>query len=121
MKSDICYLRLLLEYGQEPLWWYDNEGCVIDVGLLPEWEEDDELNDIMYRLSDEYDALFVTNEREFSYKGFIDENHRLSLIALADLFAVKVFQKNSGKYKIINDLDLDGWHSSINGDNHIIK
>ena len=116
MENEICYLRLLLEFGQEPLWWYDNEGGVIDVGLIPEWEDDKELHDILYQLSDEYDALFVNNEKEFSYIGFKDVAHKQSFIALADLFATKVFQKNSGKYKIINDLDLDDWHSSIGSD-----
>lgn len=116
MENEICYLRLLLEFGQEPLWWYDNEGGVIDVGLIPEWEDDKELHDILYQLSDEYDALFVNNEKEFSYIGFKDVAHKQSFIALADLFATKVFQKNSGKYKIINDLVLDDWHSSIGDD-----
>jgi hypothetical protein len=116
MENKICYLRLLLEFGQEPLWWYDNEGGVIDVGLIPEWEDDKELHDILYQLSDEYDALFVNNEKEFSYIGFKDVANKLSFIELADLFATKVFQKNSGKYKIINDLVLDDWHSSIGDD-----
>ena len=116
MEKKICYLRLLLEFGQEPLWWYDSKGGVIDVGLIPEWEDDKELCDIVDQLSDEYDALFVSNEKEFSYIGFKDDEHKLSFCALADLFAEKVFQKNSGKYKIINDLNLDDWHSSIGND-----
>lgn len=116
MENKICYLRLLLEFGQEPLWWYDNEGGVIDVGLIPEWEDDKELHDMLYQLSDEFDALFVNNEKEFSYIGFKDVAHKHSFITLADLFATKVFQKNSGKYKIINDLVLDDWHSSIGND-----
>lgn len=113
IKKEICYLRLLLEFGQEPLWWYDSEGVVIDVGLIPEWEDDKELCDILYRLSDEYDALFVNNEKEFSYVGFKDNKHKLSFIALADLFAKKVLQKNSNKYKIVNDLKIEDWHSSV--------
>lgn len=116
MENKICYLRLLLEFGQEPLWWYDNDGGVIDVGLLPEWENDKELYDLLYKLSDEYDALFINNEKEFSYIGFKDNEHRLSFYALVDLFAEKVFIKNSGKYKIVNDLKLDDWHSSIGND-----
>lgn len=113
MDNRICYLRLLLEYGQEPLWWYDYDGGVIDVGLLPEWENDKELYNLTYQLSNEYDALFIDNEKEFSYVGFKDEKHKLSFCALADLFATKVYQKNSGQYKIINDLNLDDWRSSI--------
>ncbi|MGN0910788.1 MAG: hypothetical protein ACI4NV_05125 [Thermoguttaceae bacterium] len=113
MDNRICYLRLLLEYGQEPLWRYDYDGGVIDVGLLPEWENDKELYNLTYQLSNEYDALFIANEKEFSYVGFKDEKHRLSFCALADLFATKVYQKNSGQYRIINDLKLDDWHSSI--------
>lgn len=116
MKDKICYLRLLLEFGQEPLWQYDGEGGVIDVGLIPEWENDKELHDILYQLSDEYDALFVNNEKEFSYVGFHDDEHKHSFYALADLFAEKIFQKNSGKYKIINDLTLEDWRSSVGND-----
>jgi hypothetical protein len=113
MENKICYLRLLLEFGQEPLWWYDNDSGVIDVGLIPEWEEDKNLCDLLYQLSDKYDALFVNNEKEFSYIGFKDNKHKQSFIALADLFAAKVYQKNDGKYKIINDLKIEDWHSSI--------
>ena len=51
MDNRICYLRLLLEYGQEPLWRYDYDGNVIDVGLLPEWENDKELYNLTYQLS----------------------------------------------------------------------
>lgn len=116
MENKICYLRLLLEFSQEPLWWYDNDGGVIDVGLPPEWEDDKELHDLMYQLSDEYDSLFINSEKEFSYIGFRDNEHKRSFYALADLFATKVFEKNSGKHKIINDLNLDNWHSSIGND-----
>ena len=70
----------------------------------------------MYQLSDEYDSLFINSEKEFSYIGFRDNEHKCSFYALADLFATKVFEKNSGKYKIINDLNLDNWHSSIGND-----
>jgi len=116
MENKICYLRLLFEFGQEPLWWYDNDNDVIDVGLIPEWEDDKELCDILYQLSDEYDALFINTEKEFLYIGFRDDKHKLSFYALADLFARKVFEKNSGKYKIINDLNLEDWHSSVGKD-----
>lgn len=112
MENKICYLRLLLEYGQEPLWWYDDEA-VIDVGLIPEWEDDKELYDLMYQLSDEFDALFINNKQEFSYVGFKNEEHQNSFYALADLFATKVFEKNSGKYKLINDFKLGDWHSTV--------
>lgn len=113
MKNEICFLRLLLEYGQEPLWWYDDNGGVIDVGLIPEWKEDKELDDLMYQLSDEYDALFINSKQEFSYIGFRNKEHQQSFYALADLFAAKVFEKNSGKYKLINDLKIGDWHSSV--------
>ena len=116
MENKICYLRLLLEFGQEPLWWYDDDGGVIDVGLIPEWEDDKELNELLYKLSDEYDALFVNTEKEFSYVGFKDNAHKLSFITLADSFVTRIYQKNAGKYKIVNDLDLDDWHSSIGND-----
>lgn len=116
MENKICFLRLLLEYGQEPLWWYDDNGGVIDVGLIPEWEGDKGLADLMYQLSDEYDALFVNNSQEFSYIGFKDEQHQHSFFALADLFATKVFEKNSGEYKLINNLKLGDWHSSVGND-----
>lgn len=113
MDNKICYLRLLLEYGQEPLWWYDDEGGIIDVGLIPEWEDDKELHDILYQLSDEFDALFISTAHEFSYAGFKNDEHKRDFFALADQFAAKVYEKNSGKYKIVNDLSLDDWHSSV--------
>lgn len=116
MGNKICCLRLLLEFGQEPLWWYDGDGGVIDVGLIPEWEDDKELKELLYQLSDEYDALFVNTEKEFSYVGFKDNTHKLSFITLADLFATRIYQKNAGKYKITNDLNIDDWHSSIGND-----
>lgn len=113
MENKICYLKLLFEFGQEPLWWYDSNGWVIDVGVLPEWENDKELYDLLYKLSAEYDALFLNTENKFTYIGFRNNEHKRSFCALADSFAEKVFIKNSGKYKIINDLKLDDWHSAV--------
>lgn len=103
MDNKICYLRLLLEYGQEPLWWYDDEGGVIDVGLIPEQKDDTELEKMLYELSDEYDALFANNKHEFSYVGFKNAEHKQSFCALADLFATKVFEKilENIKYSMI--------------------
>ena len=95
MENKISYLRLLLEFGQEPLWWYDSDSDVIDVGLIPEWEEDIELNDIMYQLSDAYDALFINTKHEFAYVGFKTDEQKLSFLKLADLFATKVYEKLS--------------------------
>ena len=112
-ENKISCLRLLLEFGHEPLWWYDSDSDVIDVGLIPEWEEDIELNDIMYQLSDAYDALFINTKHEFAYVGFKTDEQKLSFLKLADLFATKVYEKNAGKYKIVNDLKLSDWHSSI--------
>jgi hypothetical protein len=116
MENKISYLRFLLEYGQEPLWWYDDESGVIDVGLIPEWEDDAELEKILYLLSDEFDALFINNKHEFSYVGFKNDEHRQSFFKLADAFATQIFAKNAGKYKIINDLKLEDWHSIVGND-----
>jgi hypothetical protein len=116
VENKICYLRLLLEYGQEPLWWYDDKSGVIDVGLIPEWEDDAELEKILYQLSDEFDALFINNKHEFSYVGFKNDEHRQSFFKLADAFATQIFAKNAGKYKIINDLKLEDWHSIVGND-----
>ena len=102
--NNIAWLRLHLEYGQEPLGIYDSEGNVIDVGLPPQWEDDERLKHTLLELSDAYDELFINNEREFSYIGFHSEEQRAKLQRLIDQFIKAVYEKNHGEYRIRNDL-----------------
>lgn len=103
-ENKIYKIRLYLEYGQEPVWLYDREGAVIDVGLPPEWTDDKNLYQAMMELSDVYDALFVNDDMTFEYVGFETEAQKEKIEKLADDFVKMIIAKNDNRYTIQNDL-----------------
>lgn len=106
MSNSICKLQLALEYGQEPLWMYDDEGFVIDVGIPPEWGENKELSDALLELSDRYDELFINDPREFRYVGFKDETDRKAFKELVERVVTLVTTINNNKYPLEIAIDI---------------
>lgn len=99
-------LRLLIEYGAYPLWIYDEEdGGVIDTVLPEEWEDDTELSDMLDTIQDQYEALFINNEKEFSFVGFKSREDYIAFVALVEKAIQRIYEKNNGKYLIRNSID----------------
>lgn len=102
----IKYIRLLLEWGTYPVWLYDDEGGVIDTVLPEELQGNAELEAIFDDLQDRYDALFIADEHEFSYKGFASQEEKERFLKDLDIARDKFISACEGKYDIINDLVL---------------
>lgn len=66
-------LRLMLEWGCDPVWIYEEDGITSSPGLPCELENNKELVDLMNKISNEFDSQYVNTEREFSDVGFKTE------------------------------------------------
>ena len=104
--ENVKYIRLLLEYGAYPVWLYDYEGGVIDTLLPEELRDNDELNLMFDDIQDRYNALFIANEHEFSYKGFASLEQKEQFLNDLNIARDKFVSACEGKYDIINDLVL---------------
>lgn len=102
----IKYIRLLLEWGTYPVWLYDDEGGVIDTVLPEELQGNAELEAIFDDLQDRYNALFIADEHEFSYKGFASQEEKELFLKDLNIARDKFISACEGKYDIINDLVL---------------
>ena len=102
----IKYIRLLLEWGAYPVWLYDDEGGVIDTVLPEELKDNTELEAMFDDLQDRYDALFISDEHEFSYKGFASQEEKERFLKDLDIARDKFISACEGKYDIVNDLFL---------------
>ena len=100
----ISYIRLLLDYGAYPVFLYDDEGCVIDTDLPPEWRDDGELVAAFDAVDELYVSFFIDDEHEFSYVGPRDEETKQRFIALVERAVSLLETKNAGKYTIIDDI-----------------
>ena len=99
-------LRLMLDYHCYPVWLYDESGNIIDTLLPEELRSDTELDAKFDNLQERFDALFIDNEHEFSFKGFQTEEEKQQFLkdwqsAVSDL-RIKV----AGKYEIVDDISL---------------
>ena len=109
-SKKIKKIRLFFDYCSFNIFFYNAQGWIISwEGSLipPEWQKDEKFMSLNKKLCKEYDALFTNNPKEFSYKGFKNEQHKTEFINLANEFVKYVEEKNNGKYEIINDYDFD--------------
>ena len=95
-------LKVSLEYGTFPVWMYDESDWLIDNGLPDDLYQDKQLLDIFVKIQNDFESIYVDNEREFYGKGFdtVEEEQ-----AFRDLIkkAVKMLEERSeGKYKVVN-------------------
>lgn len=72
-------IKLMLEYCCFPIWIYDENRNLID-NDIPNEMNDKKINSICTEIQEQYDLLFVDNEKEFKYIGFHDENSKNELV-----------------------------------------
>ncbi len=110
-------LRLLIEYGAYPLWIYDEkDGGVIDTVLPDEWADDVELSDMLDSIQEQYEALFINNEKEFSFVGFKNRESEAAFVKLVSEAVKRVIEKNNGKYVLRNDIDAKFFEGLYTGE-----
>lgn len=102
----VTKLRLMLDYHCYPVWLYDESGNIIDTLLPEELRSDTELDAKFDNLQERFDALFIDNEHEFSFKGFQTEKEKQQFLndwqsAVSDLRS-----KVAGRYEIVDDISL---------------
>ena len=97
-------IRLLLDYPCYPVWLYDDDGGVIDTRLPDELSNDTELDARFTDLQKRYKALFINNEKEFSYVGFRSSDEE-SAFKADMLDAIReLIEKLDGRYEIVDDI-----------------
>jgi len=109
-SKKIKKIRFFFDYCSNNIFFYNAQDLIIswENSLIPpEWQKDEKFMSLNKKLCIEYDALFTNNPKEFTYKGFKNEQHKTEFMNLANEFVKYVEEKNNGKYEIINDYDFD--------------
>lgn len=96
-------LRYFFEYGSYPVWTYNEDGMLVDNDLPDELRGCRELDDMLMKCAERYDALFINNSAQFHYRGFQTAEEEQEFDAAA-LTALEMLKKCAGnKYEIVND------------------
>ena len=98
-------IRIMPDYRCYPVWLYDEKGGIVDTLLPEELRNDVELDAKFDDLQARYDALFIDNDREFSFVGFGSEAEKLGFLADWNTAVNELKEKTSGRYLIFNDID----------------
>ncbi len=102
----ITKLRLLLGYRCWPVWLYDENGDLVDTLLPEELRSDKELDARFDQLQERFDALFVDNGREFSFRGFQTEEEKQRFLADWRSAVSALRRRAAGKYEVVDDVGL---------------
>ena len=96
-------LRFMLEYGCSPVWVL-NDDSLINVGLPEDLSKNQKLAELLEAISIEYDSLFINNDIEFSYKGFLDADTEKKFDNKVKE-AISLLRKEAGDKYIIEIID----------------
>lgn len=93
-------ITFMLEYGCIPIWVNSESGELLCVGLPEDLEEHTELAELLEEIWKEYDALFINNSVEFSYRRFLtkEDEKRFDQKVFRAIDMLKEVAK--GKYEI---------------------
>jgi len=92
------------EYGCYPVWLIDEHGSIIDTRLPDELRADTELDARFNEIADRYEALFINNEREFSYIGFSSPADKARFIRDWNALVEEITRKTGGRYEIVDNI-----------------
>ncbi len=102
-------LRLMLEWGCDPVWIYEEDGITSSPGLPCELENNKELVDLMNKISNEFDSQYVNTEREFSDVGFKTEAEKKEFKQDLIRFSAMIKKAIGDKYKFVDDFDYEDY------------
>lgn len=103
MKKEV---RLRLDYQCYPIWIYDENGNFIDNDLIDEMEEDDNVIAMLEELQDIFDSLYLNNDDEFKYIGFVSEEDKKNFVEKTNQVYKKLCNLLSEKYIINNMINI---------------
>ena len=102
-------VRLMLEWGCDPVWIYEEDGITSSPGLPCELENNKELVDLMNKISNEFDSQYVNTEREFSDVGFKTEAKKKKFKQDLIRFSAMIKKAIGDKYKFVDDFDYEDY------------
>ena len=97
-------IRVMLDYGCFPVWLYDEEDDVIDTLLPDELRQNAELDAKFDDLQARYEALFINDGKEFSYKGFKSDEEKQKFLEDWQIAVDELIAAIDGKYPVSNEI-----------------
>ncbi len=103
MKKEI---RLMLDYECYPIWVYDEKGDFIDNNLIDEIKEDDKMVAMLENLQNEFESLYLNNQKEFKYIGFSSETDKKCFVEKVQRVYSSLCDFLDGKYVVKNMVNI---------------
>ncbi len=94
-----------LEYKCYPMWIYENK--FVDNDLVEELANDKVIDDKLADIQNKYDALFIDDGTEFSFKGFTDSEEKKMFQKEVNDAITYVKDKTGGKYIVEDGINYD--------------
>lgn len=94
---------LRLEYRCFLMWIYDEHETMLDNDLVIELSNNDIIDNLLTSIQKDYDSLFIDNDKEFSFKGFLNEGERIKFENKMEK-AYQVIKNEVGKIYLIENL-----------------
>ena len=101
-------IKLMLEYRCFPIWIYDENRNLID-NDIPNEMNDKKINSICTEIQEQYDLLFVDNEKEFKHIGFHDENSKNEFVKKVMKIEEMLKEKAGKCFLIENAVNVNGF------------
>lgn len=102
-------LRLLLEYGCEPVWIYGEDGLVEETGLPKEISNNKQLLDLMWKIMTKFDSQYINSEKEFEGIGFKKEADKKEFKQDLIKFSSMIKEAVGDKYKFVDDFNYEDY------------
>jgi len=98
-------LRIFYEYQCLPIWENSESGELLGDRIPPELLKESELTRIITDLAQEYDSLFIDNERVFEFKGFSSDSERTVFLEKTDRAIEMIKVAARDKYIVLDEVD----------------
>lgn len=100
-------IRLILEYQCYPIWIYDENSDFIDNDLPKEIRDNKTLVNMIEEIQQEFDLLYLNNNKEFKYVGFKTPDQKKKFKEKVLNLYEKLSYFLQDKYVIKNMIDVD--------------
>ncbi len=93
----------MLEYECIPVWVINERGGLVCAGLPEDLMNNRELERLLEEIAEEYDALYINNPIEFSYRGFQTKEDEMMFDKKVRKAIEMLKKEAAGKYEFIED------------------
>lgn len=98
-------LRFFYEYQCLPVWEDSESGGFVRNEIPPELPEETELTRLISDLAQEYDSLFIDNEKVFEFKGFSSDLERTAFLQKTDKAIEMIRSAARDRYIVLDEVD----------------